>query len=292
MGRSKGVPVFDLYGEPHRAAAERFVHIEHLHDRSRPNKWVIRPHAHAQLSHIFFIVRGGGTMQAEENTLQFAAPSLLIVPAGIVHGFKWHWESRGSVITLADSYLHDLVRRDATLAELLRLPRVIGLGAKDVASVKRYRAQLGEELGCAARGYRAAVDSAVLSIAVTALRREEHLSNACAVTPGHHAALVTRLRARIEKHYRLRETVPAYAKALSVSATALRVACTRVAGMPPAAMLDQRSLLEAKRALLYSNRSIAEIGFYLGFVDPAYFSRWFRGHVGRSPRRYRTQHGL
>jgi AraC family transcriptional activator of pobA len=292
MARSKGVPVFYLYGEPHRAAAERFVHVECLHDRSRPNKWFIRPHAHTQLSHIFLIVRGGGAMQAEESTLEFTAPSLLIVPAGIVHGFKWHWESRGSVITFSDSYLHDLVRRDTYVEELLRIPRAIELGADDVESLERDRALLSKELGGASRGYRAAVDSAVLSITVTALRRAEHLLDAGSVTPGHHAALVARFRARIEKHYRLRETVPAYAKALGVSATALRVACARVAGLPPAALLDQRALLEAKRALLYSNRSIAEISFYVGFVDPAYFSRWFHGQVGRSPRRYRAQHGL
>jgi AraC family transcriptional activator of pobA len=292
MARSSGVPVFYLYGEPHRAAAERFVHVEYLHDRSRPNKWVIHPHAHTQLSHIFLIVRGGGALQAEENTLEFTAPSLLIIPAGIVHGFKWHWESRGSVITLSDSYLHDIVRRDAYVDELLRIPRAIGLGAEDVASLQQHVAQLTKELSWGARGYRAAIDSAVLSIAVTSLRRAEHLADAHTVTPGHHAALVARLRARIEKHYRLREGVPHYAKALGVSVTALRVACARVAGMPPAAMMDQRALLEAKRALLYSNRSVAEIGYYLGFLDPAYFSRWFRGRVGRSPRRYRAEHGL
>jgi len=291
MARPRAVPVFYLYGEPHRAAAERFVHVEYLHYRSRPSKWLIRPHAHTQLSHIFLIVRGGGAMQAEESTLEFTAPSLLIVPAGVVHGFKWRWESRGSVITFADSYLHDLVRRDTYVEELLRTPRAIELGAEDVASLERDRALLSKELSHAARGYRAAVDSAVLSIAVTALRRAGHLSDACTVTPGHHAALVARLRDRIEKHYRLRESVPAYAKALGVSATALRVACARVAGMPPTAILDQRALLEAKRALLYSNRSIAELGYHLGFVDPAYFSRWFHGHVGRSPRRFRAQRG-
>jgi AraC family transcriptional activator of pobA len=103
---------------------------------------------------------------------------------------------------------------------------------------------------------------------------------------------VARLRARIEKRYRARERVPTHAKALGVSTTALRTACARVAGIPPAAMLDQRALLEARRALLYSNRSVAEIGYYLGFRDPAYFSRWFHGQVGRSPRRYRAQRGL
>jgi AraC family transcriptional activator of pobA len=291
MARSKGVPVFYLYGEPHRPAAEQFVHVEHLHDRSRPSKWFIRPHAHAQLSHIFLIVRGGGAMQAEERTLEFTAPSLLIVPAGVVHGFKWHWESRGFVITLADSYLHDLVHRDPSVEELLRIARAIELGVDDVASLERDRGLLSKELGHAARGYRAAIDSAVLSIAVTALRRAEHLSDGRTITPGHHAALVARLRARIEKRYRLRESVSSHANALGVSTTTLRVACARAAGMPPAAVLDQRALLEAKRALLYSNRSITELGYHLGFLDPAYFSRWFQRHVGRSPRRYRGQHG-
>jgi AraC family transcriptional activator of pobA len=131
MARPRGVPVFYLYGEPHRAAAERFVHVEYLHDRSRPNNWVIRPHAHTQLSHIFLLIRGGGIMRAEEMAMEFNSPSLLIVPSGIVHGFQWHWESRGSVITFADSYLHDLVRRDAYVNELLRIPRTIELGAEN-----------------------------------------------------------------------------------------------------------------------------------------------------------------
>lgn len=292
MARTGGVPVFYLYGEPHRVAAERFVHVEYLHDRSRPNNWVIRPHAHAQLSHIFLIIRGGGTMRAEDKAVEFRSPSLLIVPSGIVHGFRWHWESRGSVITFADSYLHDLVRRDAYVNELLRTPRTIELGAEDLTPLERDLAALSKELGTAAPGYHAAVDSTVLSIAVTALRRAQHLTDAGTVTRGHHAALVARLRARIEKRYRVRESVPAYAKALGVSATALRAACARVAGMPPAAMLDQRALFEAKRALLYSNRSIAKVGYYLGFLDPAYFSRWFSGQIGRSPRRYRAQRGL
>jgi AraC family transcriptional activator of pobA len=292
MARSKRVPLFYLYGEPDRVPAERFVHVEPLHDRSRPNKWVIGPHTHAQLSHLFLITRGGGEMQAEETVSKFSAPALLVIPPGIVHGFKWQWESRGLVITLANTYLEDLVRRDGHVQELLRSPRSISLGSADRASLERDGALLKKELYRPIRGYRAAVDSAVLSMAVTALRRTEHLSNAATITPGRQAALVARLRDRIETCYRQRESISLYAKALGVSVTVLRAACARVVGMPPVTMLDQRALLEAKRSLLYSNRSIAEVGYYLGFLDAAYFSRWFRRQVGQSPRRYRAQHGL
>ncbi|HXP65563.1 MAG TPA: helix-turn-helix domain-containing protein [Steroidobacteraceae bacterium] len=288
MARASVIPVFYLFGEPHRSAGERFVHLEQLHDRSRPNNWTIRAHAHSELTHLFMIRRGGGVMRAEDRTLNVEAPSLLVIPAGVVHSFKWHWESRGSVLTLADIYLQQFVTRDKHIAELFQMPRAIELAAEDLPHIESRLLDLTRELSWAARGYRAAIDSAVLAIIVTALRRAEQLIDLRAVSPGHHAALVARFRHSIEKRFRLREAMSVHAKALGVSETTLRLACAKIAGMSPGAILDQRALLEAKRALLYSNRSIAEIGFQLGFVDAAYFSRFFRTHAGSSPRAYRA----
>jgi AraC-like DNA-binding protein len=42
-------------------------------------------------------------------------------------------------------------------------------------------------------------------------------------------------------------------------------------------------MLEAKRLLLHSEVNVAEIATQLAFDDPAYFSRCFRKHTGRSP---------
>ncbi len=56
-------------------------------------------------------------------------------------------------------------------------------------------------------------------------------------------------------------------------------------------MLDERALLEARRLLLYSNLSVAEVGYATGFEDPAYFSRFFARHTGRSPRDWRAARG-
>ena len=47
-------------------------------------------------------------------------------------------------------------------------------------------------------------------------------------------------------------------------------------------------MLEARRALLYSNLSVAEIGYALGFADPGHFSRFFTRHAGQSPRAFRA----
>ena len=82
------IPRFFLYGEPPRDAEERFVHVETISDRSRVNDWRIQPHAHRDLHQLLVIFTGGGEMEAETQRLPFFAPSLLIVPAGVVPAMR------------------------------------------------------------------------------------------------------------------------------------------------------------------------------------------------------------
>ncbi|CAD7340067.1 helix-turn-helix domain-containing protein [Sphingomonadales bacterium 56] len=282
------VPSFYLYGEPQRSVAEGFVHVESLDDRSRPSEWTIQPHLHRDLNHIILIAEGGGSMRADGDSVGFDAPCLLLVPAGIIHGFSWHRDSRGWVITVADSYLHHLLERDADLQPLFRAPRAVALPG--AAEVETRIGALARELAWAGPGQRAAVDALLLWLMVQALRHAT-LSGASASSSDRQARLVARLRERIEQRFRHREPVADHARALGVSETALRHACARAAGLSPAAMLDERAVLEARRLLLYSNLSVAEVGYAVGFDDPAYFSRFFARHTGRSPRDWRAARG-
>jgi AraC family transcriptional activator of pobA len=282
------VPTFDLYGEPHRAVADGFIHVEHLDDRSRPSEWTIRPHAHAGLHHLFWIASGGGAMQAEAQVFRFAAPALLVVPASVVHGFSWTSESTGSVLTLASGQLDDLVRRDPAISALFTGALAIGLETDAARSTQWHMDTLMRELGWSTVGHHAAVEASLLSLVVIALRSRAPNVASAPVRPGQQAALVARFRERIESRYRQRESVCAHAAALGVSESALRAACTRSAGLSPAVMLDERALLEARRLLLYSNMSVAQVAYSVGFTDPAYFSRFFSRRVGIPPRRYRS----
>lgn len=290
MRERSPVPAFYLYGEPQRGVTEGFVHVESLDDRSRPSEWTIRPHLHRDLNHVILIAEGGGSMTAEAETVAFDAPALLLVPAGIVHGFAWHRESRGWVCTIADSYFAQLATRDPALEALFRAPRVLSLAETDGTTVAALLAEMQRELNWSAPGQRAAVEAALLAILVRSLR---HARPAAATgTPTRREAeIVARLRARIEERFRFREPVAVHARALGVSVTALRLACSRVAGTSPTAMLDARALLEARRLLLYSGLSVGQIADAVGFEDPAYFSRFFAQHVGVSPRGFRAGTG-
>ena len=47
---------------------------------------------------------------------------------------------------------------------------------------------------------------------------------------------------------------------------------------------------EAKRLLRYTERSAADIGYYLAFSSPAHFTRVFKKYTDMTPAEYRTKH--
>ena len=59
----------------------------------------------------------------------------------------------------------------------------------------------------------------------------------------------------------------------------LNAACKARAGKTASEVLYDRILIEAKRCLLYTEMTVAEIGHSIGYDDPAYFNRFFSQRV-------------
>ncbi len=281
------IPTFFLYGEAPKTVGDRFLHLESLDDRTRPSNWNIRPHAHANLNHVFYISDGGGEMRADAHAIAFTAPCLLLVPARIVHGFHFETETHGSVLTISEGYLRDLIGREPEFAPLFAAPSTVALTA--TRAVNDSLDQLGRELAWTAPGHAAAVEALLVRLLVTALRMSRPAEAEQASGVGAPARLVARFREMVEARYRADTRVETYAEALSVTPRQLRSACLKAAHLSPIQILQDRLLLEAKRLMLYSNMTVAEAAYYLGFSDPAYFSRFFAKGAGRSPRAFRTE---
>lgn len=289
MATARSLPVFYLYGEPHRAVDEAFIHVEALDDRSRPSEWTIRRHVHVELNHLFAITSGGGVLQLDDSEIPIPTPALLVVPAGQAHGFRWQEQSAGFVITLASSHLVALIQAYPEFRGLFRQAAALPLAEAEAAAVRGWIGEMMREYSWAAPGRRAAIDAALLAILVTALRGQSPAAGAVEPATGRQAGLVARLRQRIEERYRQHEPISTYAQALGVTLFQLRTACSAVARASPSAMIEQRLMLEAKRALRYSTLSVSDIALSLGFEDLAYFSRFFRRHAGCSPRAFRDR---
>lgn len=279
------IPRFFLYGEAAQPMGQRFVHLESLDERTRPANWNIRPHTHANLNHVFHIRQGGGRMLADERAIDFRAPCLLVVPAGVVHGFAYVEDTAGAVLTISGEYLYDLVSRCEDLRAVFAAAAALACPGDD--SVAEAFDRLGRELAWTAPGHALSVDALLSTILVETLRLAHYAAEEEPRVIGPRAALVARFRERLEGDYRSETSVERYAEVLGVTTRQLRAACLAVAGAPPLQLIQDRLLLEAKRLMLYSNMTVAETAFYLGFEDPAYFTRVFTRGCGLSPRQFR-----
>ena len=285
------VPRFFLYGEPPHDPHERFVHAETIADRSRLYDWHIRPHAHRALHQILVIFSGGGEMQAETQRHPFEASALLAVPAGVIHGFTFLPETEGYVVTFAEALFGSLARDEPAFRRLFPAASCASLGA-DPAEEQELRdalPRLERELAWPAPASAAAITARLTTVLVSAVRALHQPEIATSSATNARAALVARFRERMETHLRMGLTITQHAKALNVTPAQLRAACLEITGKPPVRVLDERLLLEAKRTLTYTDMTVAETAYHLGFSDPAYFSRFFRKLAGESAATFRKR---
>ena len=291
MARSAAVPRFFLYGEPPRDAEERFVHIETIADRGRLHDWKIRPHTHRDLHQLLVILEGGGEMRAENATHAIAPPALLIVPAGVVHAFSFERDTRGYVVTVAESALADLAAREPAFRALFEgaLPVDLKESALEAHELEEAVVRLQREFQWAAPAHAAATEARLTTLLVCAVRATHQLQGTLRGTRGPRAALVARFRQAVEANLRAGWEVNRYAKSLGVTPARLRDACLEVTGRPPTHIVHERLILEAKRSLKYTHMTVAETAYDLGFSDPAYFSRFFSERVGVSPAEFRRR---
>lgn len=282
------IPRFYLFGEPPRDVDEHFLHLETIADRSAPLMGHIRPHMHADLNHILCVTDGSGEVLSEGEIMAFAAPCLIVVPAGCVHGFQFSPDISGYVLTVASAYLNEVFRTRPDLQRPVPLPRIISIKERRTRhDIQRWIARLGHELRWHAPAQRVAIEASLLGLMcdIERLMRRDSDSAPAPVSPAQ--GLLARFRDLIERQFKSDWNLDDYLNHLRATEPQLRYACQKSGEASPMQVLWRRRLIEAKRLLLYSNLSVAECGFQSGFKDPAYFSRLFHKQVGQSPRAFR-----
>jgi AraC family transcriptional activator of pobA len=85
-----------------------------------------------------------------------------------------------------------------------------------------------------------------------------------------------------ETHLTEQPSINAIAEKLALSTNSLYRIVKEYSGISPKDFLTNRLMIEAKRKINYSNLSIKELAYELGFNDPDYFSRLFKKCTGKN----------
>lgn len=93
----------------------------------------------------------------------------------------------------------------------------------------------------------------------------------------------------LEENYKRPEGVEFYADKLFMSSRNLNIICKNILNRSVSEIIETRKLTEAKNMLLHSDKTVAEIGFELGYNEKAYFSNVFKRKSGQTPTEFREE---
>jgi AraC-like DNA-binding protein len=93
----------------------------------------------------------------------------------------------------------------------------------------------------------------------------------------------------VEGHFSKHHDVAFYASKLNRSPKTLSNLFSIVSQRPPLNIIHDRIMVHAKRQINYTNLSIKEIAYELGYDDIQTFSRFFKNKEGLSPMQYREK---
>lgn len=91
----------------------------------------------------------------------------------------------------------------------------------------------------------------------------------------------------VEQNFKKLHSVTDYANRLGVSPKSLTKHFHKIGSQTPSDFIKNRIVLEAQRQLLYSNDSVKQIAYDLGFNDSAYFTRFFKKATLKSPLQFK-----
>lgn len=285
---------FALYGEVGAPVAPEFLHIEDIPSRSELYDWVIAPHTHQGIFQLLMMTDGAAQVRLDGVETEVASPALICVPSSCVHAFNFGAGTQGWVLSVA--------------SDMFRDPRLAALDARHFqGATTGYVVPLQDHLADAARlqwllsdiaARMSAQHGSVPDVVVSLLAVCLGVTESCLAAPtpsqtgpGRKVQLVRAFEAMVDARFRDHLGVADYARALSVTPVTLTRACRAISGRSPGDIILDRVLLEAMRYLRHTAASAKQISDRLGFADPAYFARFFKGRAGMTTGAFRRTAG-
>ncbi|BEU98714.1 helix-turn-helix domain-containing protein (plasmid) [Acidovorax sp. DW039] len=285
---SAPVPQVRLYVEkPGALQSPWLVNVGHVTEGGRRKT---APHAHPSYGQVIYVRNGRGLLNLEGISVPFEAPCALLLPHDCVHGLDYEIDVDRWVITMEETYLAQINSKLPEFIQLWSEPRVITLSHNPEAPNEFYHLirRLEREIRARMIGHVAGTEALLTAVLLTLVRgiRMEQIDREGATRQA--IRLADRFRELVHQHFRENLRLQNYASKMAVSPTQLRAACVAATGMSPTKMIHARLITEAKRNLIFGDMSIEQIAYGLGFMDTAYFTRFFRKEVGQSPSQFRA----
>ena len=249
------------------------------------------PHRH-DYHELIWVREGRGVHLLDGDPQEVLAGAVTLIGRGQVHTFQWGEGLTGAVVRFGEELLHGAAGERATPGWLL-----VGRGGRTVPVPPSEAAHLDGAIGALAGEARRPPDARsgdierhLLALVLLWVERWYDAARTEArEADDPDVDLFRRFSELLEHDFAARHDAAHYADALAVPPAALSRALTQVAGRPTKELVTDRVMLEAARLLRFTDRTVGEVSYAVGFTDPLYFSRAFKRHSGLAPKAYRDR---
>ena len=282
----KPVPSYALYGSEAAADDPGFLHIETLAISSRPFAGRIKAHRHRDLFQILLLQQGEAQVEVDGTDLYLSEPTVITLPPGYVHSFRFFEGTDGFILTLAlplmsqtdSASRFSFMTLDPMIIPLQRQSRaaqqiegLIEMMAQELSEPDNWRTEICGHL--------------VRALLIWLQRATQDLDKS--KNDQTFSPLLNDFRHLVELKFIEHRSLSAYAEQLSTSVATLNRHCRKHLNLSAQELVHQRLNQEAKRRLSFTQRTLEQLATELGFEDPAYFSRFFKRINGQTPSQFR-----
>jgi AraC family transcriptional regulator, transcriptional activator of pobA len=282
----KSVPLIPLKDFGSSPFLENGIFVEAFEEcvSIRHKRMEVHRHDYVEL----FLLQGRGSVLVDFENCPLSGRSLIVIGPGRVHAWQAN-AMTGLYIAFTQEFFDGAGPPPSTLFDY---PFMF---ADELSSVIHLKPNQGAQAQSLFRDINSEFEKPE-KLAVEMIRGQlrllmVHLARLYAArSPAPFAAvgLVRRFRQAVERSFRASTTVRDYAQSLGVTTSHLNESLRLETGSTAGELIRTRLLLEAKRLLLHSELTMAEIGYELGFQDPSYFSRFIRRELDTSPAEHRN----
>jgi AraC family transcriptional activator of pobA len=248
-----------------------------------------QPHRHDHFA-LFFVTggRGGHLIDFEEYELR--AGRVFLIAPGQVHAWRKYGGVKGFVLLFTKEFF-TLTLQYKELRAYLFFNNIYRHACLDVdkSASEHLKMMLGniENEYSHPRAYSQNIIRSYINIILFELTGIYERSIPASAGPHMVDAKIREFESLVEKNFKKFHLVADYAAILHITPNYLNAICKKRKGKPAGEVIRDRVILEAKRLLTHSDRTITQIAYDLGFEDNSYFGRFFRKYCAQTPAGFR-----
>lgn len=245
--------------------------------------------------HLFYEIlwteNGKSRQIIDYNEYEVGPGSLFFISPNQVHHFEeWKPLKGGTILFTEDFYLFNRSDKD-TLFELSFLDNLysnpcVTFTKRGFAEIRQIIHQIEAEQKREDKV--PAIIQSYLHILLALVQRHIDGSNKSR-TSGKYLIAFKRFKNELEEHFFENKTAGFYADKLNITPHHLNLVCRAIANNTATGIIRARSILEAKRLLTFSDKTVSEIAFELNYTDSSYFARAFKSHTHQTPLDFRNE---